>query len=96
MISTTSRSARGSIDSNVEARILLKADISDSYGSDMPVVHCPIEGREYETPDVEPKGAAALITTHATSHKIPNGSTPTARVEKVKRPNISSASTTED
>ena len=62
----------------------------------MPVVKCPIEGCEYETPDVDPVIAAALITTHATSHQTPSQPTQTARVEKVKRPSISSAGTTED
>ena len=62
----------------------------------MPVVKCPIEGCEYETPDVDPVIAAALITTHATSHQAPSQPTQAARVEKVKRPSISSAGTTED
>ena len=62
----------------------------------MPKIQCPIEGCKYETPDVEPVIAAALITTHATSHRTPSRSTQTARVEKVKRPNVSSVGTTED
>ena len=62
----------------------------------MPVVRCPIEGCEYETPDVEPVVAAALITTHATSHQASSQPPQVARVEKVKRPNVSSAGTTED
>ena len=62
----------------------------------MPVVQCPIEGCEYKTPDVEPVIAAALITTHATSHRTPSGPSQATRVEKVKRPCISSAGTTED
>ena len=62
----------------------------------MPIIQCPIEGCEYETPDVEPVIAAALITTHATSHRTPSRSTQTPRVERVKRPNVSSAGTTED
>ena len=62
----------------------------------MPTVQCPIEGCEYATPDVEPVIAAALITTHATSHQTPSGPTQTARVEKVKRPSVSSAGTTKD
>ena len=45
---------------------------------------------------MEPVIAAALIMTHATSHQTPNGLTRTARAEKVKRPDISSAGTTED
>ena len=62
----------------------------------MPVVKCPIEGCGYETPDVDAVIAAALITTHATSHQAPSQPTQAARVEKVKRPSISSAGTTED
>ena len=62
----------------------------------MPVVKCPIEGCEYETPDTDAVIAAALITTHATSHQAPSQPTQAARAEKVKRPSISSAGTTED
>lgn len=62
----------------------------------MPTVRCPIEGCDYETPDVEPVVAAALITAHVTSHRTPGGPTPAARAEKVKRPSVSSAGTTED
>ena len=62
----------------------------------MPIIQCPIEGCEYETPDVEPVIAAALITTHVTSHRMSSGSTQTPRVERVKRLNVSSAGTTED
>ena len=63
----------------------------------MPVVRCPIDGCEYETPDVDPVVAAALITTHATTHQASRPElTQAARVEKVKRPTISSAGTTED
>ncbi len=60
----------------------------------MPIVKCPIESCEYETPDVDPVVAAALITTHATFHQGPSLPTLSARVEKVKRPSISSAGTT--
>ena len=63
---------------------------------EMPTVQCPIEGCEYATPDVDPVIADALITTHATSHQTPSGPTQTARVEKVKRPSVSLAGTTED
>ena len=60
----------------------------------MPVINCPIAECTYATPDVEAVLAAALITTHATIHKAvtPN----VAKVEKVKRPTISSAGTSED
>ena len=62
----------------------------------MPVVKCPIDGCDYETQDVDPVITAALITAHATSHQTPSQPRQTALVEKVKRPSISSASTTED
>ena len=62
----------------------------------MPVVQCPIEGCDYRTPDVDPVIAAALITTHATSHQAPSQPMQTMRVEKVKGSTVSSAGTTED
>lgn len=63
----------------------------------MPKIKCPIESCDYETPDVDPVVAAALITTHATVHQASGGSTtPAARAEKVKRPSVSSAGTTEE
>ena len=62
----------------------------------MLIIQCQIEGCEYETPDVEPVIADALNTTHATSHRTPSGPTQAARVETVKKPNVSSAGTTED
>lgn len=63
----------------------------------MPEIQCPIEGCEYKTPDVDPVVAAALITTHGTVHQTPTVPACTsARVEKVKRPTVSSAGTTED
>ena len=64
----------------------------------MPVIGCPIDGCDYETPDVDPIVAAALITTDATVHQAgpaPTAATP-SRAEKVKRPSISSAGTTEE
>ena len=48
----------------------------------MQVTRCPIEGCDYSTPDVEAVVAAALITTHATSHQ--NGPVQASRVEKVR------------
>ena len=40
--------------------------------------------------------AAALITTHANVHAVPHPVVPAAKAEKVKRPCISSAGTTEE
>lgn len=62
----------------------------------MPAIQCPVEDCDYETPDVEAVLAAALLTAHATTHGSSHGATPMARAEKVKRPGISSAGTTED
>ena len=62
----------------------------------MPSIRCPIEGCEYQTPEVEAVLAAALMTVHVTSHKQPDSNTSAARAEKVKRPSISSAATTEE
>ena len=47
-------------------------------------------------PEVEAVLAAALAMAHATSHKQPDGNTSAAMAEKVKRPSISSAGTTEE
>ena len=60
------------------------------------MVCCPIEDCEYQTPDVDPVVAAALITTHATAHALPHSVVPAAKAEKVKHPCISSAGTMED
>ena len=54
----------------------------------MPVVQCPIENCEYQTPDVDPVVAAPLIAAHSV--------VPVAKYEKVKRPCISSSGTMED
>ena len=62
----------------------------------MPVVRCPKEDCRYKTPDKELVVRAALIKAHAISHQVPSGPTQMARAEKVKRPCISSAGTTED
>lgn len=65
----------------------------------VPTVQCPIDGCTYETPDVDPVIAAALVTTHATTHQQPGGipaAPSAARAEKVKRPLILPAGTTED
>ena len=60
----------------------------------MPIVQCPITNCNYATPDVEAAIAAALISTHATSHT--NSSAIKAPVEKVRRPTISLSGTSED
>ena len=46
----------------------------------MPVFRCPINGCEYQTPDVDPVVAAALVTTHATIQVLPHSAVPVALV----------------
>ena len=60
------------------------------------MVRCPRVGCLYETPDTDPVVAAALITAHATEHNFSGAGASTARVEKVRRPCVSSAGTSED
>lgn len=61
----------------------------------MATLNCPFEGCPYVIPDVDPVLAAALLSTHSLIHKA-GGSTQAARAEKVKRPTIASAGTSED
>lgn len=61
----------------------------------MPEVECPIEGCEYTTPDVSDAIVAALITAHSLQHSAPQGSS-AVPMEKVKRPTISPAGTSEE
>lgn len=60
----------------------------------MPIVNCPYPGCDFQTEDLDAVIVAALLTTHSMIH------TPTAaasaKVERVKRPSIRSASTNED
>ena len=62
----------------------------------MPAVACPIEGCAYVTPDMDAIIAAALITAHATTHNTTSNQMAAVKVEKVKRPTISSAGTSEE
>ena len=59
----------------------------------MPVIKCPIPDCDFETDDVDAVIVAALLTTHATTHSTNHVST---KVEKVKRPTVSLAGTSED
>lgn len=61
----------------------------------MPSVNCPVPGCTYATPDVDAVIVAALLTTHATQHNG-NQASGTAKVEKVKRPTMIRASSSED
>ena len=56
-------------------------------------VKCPIPACEFETDDLDAAIVAALISTHA---KVHDTSVTPAKAEKVKRPTVSSAGTSEE
>lgn len=58
----------------------------------MPIVACPIPGCDYVTEDLDATIVAALITAHSAVHSTSNA----ARVEKVKRPTVTAAGTSEE
>ena len=60
----------------------------------MPVIKCPVPNCQYQTEDVETSLVVALLNLHASTHT--SQSSPTAPVEKVKRPTVKSARTSED
>ncbi|CAG2216563.1 unnamed protein product [Mytilus edulis] len=60
----------------------------------MPAVQCPIPGCEYVTDDLDAAIVDVLITVHSTTHAP--GPITVAKVEKVKRPVISTAGTSEE
>ncbi len=60
----------------------------------MPAVACPIPGCAYITDDLEAAIVAVLLTVHSTTH-VPSHAT-AAKVEKVRRPVISAAGTSEE
>ena len=65
----------------------------------MPSVDCPIAGCTYTTPDLDAAIVAALLTTHGTTHTTPRprpSADASVKVEKVKRPSISPAGSSED
>lgn len=59
----------------------------------MPSIECPVPGCTYATPDT-----AALLTTHATTHAAltPPTAGASVKIERVRRPTIIPASTSED
>ena len=64
----------------------------------MQAIQCPIDGCSYSTPDnLEPVIVAALLNAHTTSHSNANfGGASKQPMEKVRRPIITPAGTTED
>ena len=61
----------------------------------MVVVQCPVTDCNYVTEDVTPELVTALIKLHAVSHEQPVSST-AAKPEKVKRPTVALAGSSED
>ena len=66
----------------------------------MPKQRCPYLECEYETEDVKDEIAAVLLTIHSNDTQVQTTSQPatqaTAKVEKVRRPTISSAGSSEE
>ena len=60
----------------------------------MPAVKCPFPDCAYTTADLDPAIVAALITAHSAVHTLAPAKT--ARVEKVKRPTVTAAGSSED
>ena len=58
----------------------------------MPVVKCPVASCQYKSEDVEAIVVVALFSAHSIMHPA-NAST---SKEKIKRPNLSTAGTSED
>ena len=62
----------------------------------MPVFRCPVNSCTYATDDVDANVAVAFLNLHATDHAAPSQPSTRLPVEKVKRPTISTAGTSED
>ena len=60
----------------------------------MPEVPCPIPDCEYKTPDVDATVVVELIKAHSAIH--PAVAAAVAKVERVRRPTVTAAGTTED
>ena len=60
----------------------------------MPAVECPIPGCTYKTDDLDAIIVAALLNPHSATHSPNLGAS--AKVEKVKRPTVSVAGSSED
>ena len=76
-------------------RLRKRGDIQPTFK--MTIVQCPIDGCSYETPDLSDTIVAALITAHSSCHNRPTSNVEVpSKVEKVKRPTISPAGTSEE
>ena len=64
----------------------------------MPQIDCPFPGCGYTTPDTDAVIVAALLNTHAVTHTPTSPTTAgnAAKIERVKRPTVTLAGTSED
>ncbi|CAC5355201.1 unnamed protein product [Mytilus coruscus] len=62
----------------------------------MPAVKCPVPDCQYETDNLDAVVVVALLTTHVLVHSAPVGAIVSAKIEKVKRPTVASAGSSED
>jgi hypothetical protein len=78
--------------------IVIYADNLNEFNSHaMPSVKCPITGCDYATEDCDAAIVIQLLQLHATSHTRSSASPPpSAKVEKVTRPSVSSSGTSEE
>ena len=60
----------------------------------MPIVRCPVPSCDYRTDDVEAVIVAALLNAHSITHSADTSAG--RHTEKIKRPTINSAGTSED
>ena len=60
----------------------------------MVIIRCPAPDCEYTTEDIAPEAVATILQLHAMNHQQPTSSP--AKPEKVKRPSISLAGSSED
>ena len=58
----------------------------------MPVVKCPVPSCQYQTDDLDAVIVAALLNAHCITHSAPS----VAKVDKLKRPTIGLAGTSEE
>ena len=61
----------------------------------MPEVQCPVPGCDYKTPDVDVSIVVELIKAHSVAHPAAPAAA-AAKVDRVRRPTITSAGTSED
>ena len=64
----------------------------------MPTIKCPIAASTFETDELNAVSVATLLTTHAMVHSAGPvaPAAPAVKIERLKRPSVSYAGTSED